>query len=234
MSSIYPLIFSLLLIVSCGKHEQSSFGRQGVQDISQVSNPDALSQDVMDEKLESLEKFLKAGGSPEFELSNGRTLLTEACFWAKFKVLDLFMKYKADISHKDRSGKSAADYGEEDIKIKRSLYPELVIELKKALFVQARDNDLTALKKTLAENPPVNFFILESELGPQATAMEGETFLTFCIKKNLQNVLRFLAQPKLELDVNLKNKQGETPLQIAQKLSNKNIEKLLMKLGATE
>jgi ankyrin repeat protein len=234
MSSIFPLFFSLLFIASCGKHEQSSFGRQGVQDISRVTNPDALSQDVMDEELESLEKFLRAGGSPEFELSNGRTLLTEACFWAKFKVLDLLLKYKADINHRDRSGKSAADYGEGDIKIKRSLYPELIIELKKALFVQALANDLTALKKTLAENPPINFFILESELGPQATSREGETFLTFCIKENLQNVLRFLAQPKLELDVNMKNKEGESPLKIAQNLNNKNIEKLLKKLGATE
>ncbi len=234
MSSIFPLIFSLLLLVSCGKHEQNSFGRQGVQDISQITNPDALSQDVMDEELGSLEKFLKAGGSPEFELSNGRTLLTEACFWSKFKVLELLIKYEANIQHKDRSGKSAADYGEEDIKIKRSLYPELIIELKKALFTQARDNDLTALKKTLAENPPVNFFILESELGPEVSSLEGETFLTFCIKENLQNVLRFLVQPKLELDVNMKNKQGETPLKIAQNLNNKNIEKLLIKLGAIE
>lgn len=233
MSSILPLIFSLFLMISCGKHEQSSSGNQGVQNTNQVTNPDVLSQNIIDEDLGSIEKFLQTGGSTELELSNGRTLLTEACFWAKFKVLELLVKNKADINFKDRNGKSAVDYGEESIKIKRALFPELVIELRKALFQQARNNALTELKKTLADNPPVNFIILASELGDVA-GFEGETFLTFCVKNKLESVLRLLAQPKLELNVKLKNLQGESPLQIAKNLNYINIEKLLLKLGATE
>lgn len=234
MSSIFPLIFSLLVLLSCGKHEQTSSGKQGVQDIQSVTNPDALSQDIIDENVENILKHLKKGGRPEDELKNGRTLLTEACFWLKFKVIELLIENKADIHFKDRSGKSAIDYGDEDIKIKRALLPELVIELKKTLFQQVMANDLTGLKRTLNENPPLNFLILERELGPMATSSEGETLLIYCIKNNLFNVLRLFAQPKLGLDVNQRNSNGETPLQIARNLNNKNIEKLLLKLGAIE
>lgn len=234
MSSILALIFSLVLVVSCGKHQQSSSGNQGVQDTYQVTNPDVLSQNIMDQDLVNIEKFLKTGGRAEFELTNGRTLLTEACFWSKFKVLDLLMKYKADINFKDRHGQDAVDYGENDIKIKRALFPELLFELKRSLFQQAKNSAIMELKKTLAENPPLNFIILASELGTEAAAFEGETLLTFCIKNKLENVLRLLAQPKLELDVNLKNDSGESPLQIAKELNFKNIEKLLLKLGAIE
>ncbi len=234
MSSILALIFSLVLVVSCGKHEQASSGNRGIQDTYQVTNPDVLSQNIMDEDLMNIEKFLKSGGGAEFEFSNGRTLLTEACFWSKFKVLELLVKYKADINFKDRHGQNAVEYGENDIKIKRILFPELLIELKRSLFQQVKNSAMMELKKTLAENPPLNFYILASELGSEAKAFEGETLLTFCIKNKLENVLRLLAQPKLEMDVNLRNANGEFPLQIAKELNFKNIEKILLKLGAIE
>ncbi|MCM2349790.1 MAG: hypothetical protein NDI69_07200 [Bacteriovoracaceae bacterium] len=234
MSSILALIFSLTLLMACGQHDQVSFGSQGVKDTYQVTNPDELSQNIMDEDLVSIEKFLKAGGTPEFEFSSGRTLLTEACFWSKISVIEYLIKHKADVHFKDRNGQSGEDYGEADIKIKRAIFPELVIELKRNLFFQAKNNFILDLKKTLEEKPPVNFYILASELGVDTETFEGETFLTFCVKQKLENVLRLLAQPKYGLDVNLKNKLGESPLQIAKELKLKNIEKLLMKLGAIE
>lgn len=234
MSSILPLIFSLLLLASCGKHEQSSFGKEGVADTIRVENSDELSQDVMEENLQKLEAYAKKGGDLNKELKNGRTLLTEACFWLKFKVIEFLVNHKADIHAKDRAGKSPADYGEEDIKIKRTLFPELVKELKLSLMRQAKGNNMTELKKTLEENPPINFYLLTADLGDEVAAFEGETFLTFCVKNKLEGTLRLLAQPKYELDVNLPNKQGETALKIARELKFINIEKLLVKLGAKE
>lgn len=234
MFSILPLIFSLILLVSCGQHGQSSSGSQGVRDTNQVTNPDALSQNIMDEDLESIEKFLTKGGLVEFELKNGRTLLTEACFWAKLKTITFLVNKKADLSFKDRFGKSAVDYGEEDMIIKRILFPELMVELKKNLFIQIKNNELVELKKTLAQGPPLNFHLTAAELGDVVANEEGETILTYCIKNKLEGVLRLLAQPKLELDPNLKNNGNESPLQIAKNLNYTNIEKLLIKLGATE
>lgn len=231
MSSILPLIFSLVFLVACGKHDQSSFGTQGVANTIQVESAEELSQNIMEEDTLSLEKFIKNGGDINTELKSGRTLLTEACFWAKIKVIDLLVAHKADLELKDRSGKSPADYGHDDIKIKRALYPELIIELKVALIRAAKN--MTELKKILEENPPVNFFF-GKELGDEFAAFEGETLLTYLVKNKMESALRLLAQPKYELDVNLANKQGEKPLTLSIQLNFKNIEKLLVKLGATE
>lgn len=234
MSSILPAFFSLLLMISCGQHNQVSSGSDGVKNTNQVINPDALSQNIMDEDLASIDKYLRSGGSIEFELSNGRTLLTEACFWMKYKTITFLLGKKADLNFKDRFGKSPFDYAEEEIKIKRIFFPELLMELKINLFLQAKNNQITELKKTLDQNPPLNFFISSLEMGPDVESANGETLLTYCVKNKLESVLRLLAQPKLELDANLKNVMGESPLKLARDLKFLNIEKLLVKLGAVE
>lgn len=226
MSSILPLIFSFLLLTACGKHSQETKGSNGSQNSQQITS-ETLLTDILNENIVALEDYAKKGGDLNTELKNGRTIFTEACHWAKFKVIEFLVSKKIDPSLKDRLGKSALDYAEEDIQIKRSLFPELVIEQKKNLVEAARNNNMTELKKILEENPPVNFFLMESGL-------EEETFLTFCVKNKLENVLRLLAQPKYALDVNMKNAKGESPLQISKDLGFKNIEKLLVKLGALE
>jgi ankyrin repeat protein len=226
MHSILPLIFSLLILESCGKHSQTGQSSQGSRD-NVVVTADALSQDILEEKLESLKKYANSGGDLEAELANGRTLLTEACYWSKFKVIEFLVSKKVSLEKKDRSGRSGQDYGNEDLKIDRTLHPELLKELKRSLVLAATKNDLIEVKKILEERPPLNF-ILEPNEG------EGETFLTFCVKSKLENVLRLLAQPKYELDVNMFNAKGESPLKIARDLKFANIEKLLIKLGAKE
>lgn len=226
MSSILPLIFSLFLVTACGKHSQTSSGSNGSSNSQQITTETILTV-VLNEDIAALEKFSLKGGDLNTELKNGRTLFTEACYWGKFKVIAFLVAKKVDPSVKDRFAKSPLEYAEEDIKIKRALFPELVVEQQKKLFEAAKSNNMTELKKILEENPPVNFYLTE-------TGLEEETFLTFCVKNKLENVLRFLAQPKYELDVNMKNARGESPLQISKELGYKNIEKLLVKLGALE
>lgn len=233
MRLISLLIFSTILI-SCGKHEQSSFGRQGFSNVIQVEGAEALSQKIMDEDVPGILAYLDEGGSIEAEFETGRTLMTEACFWAKFKVIELLLKREANIHHKDKNGKSAVDYGEENIKIKRLIFPDLTLTLKKTLFLQVKNNALNDLKKTLEEAPPLNFYLLSTDWAEDLGELDGETLLTFALKNKLENVIRLLAQPKYELDVNLKNKKSESPLYIAKKLNLKNTEKILLKLGAIE
>jgi hypothetical protein len=229
------IVFFSLLLSGCGKHEQTSFGRDGVTNIRQVRNAETLSQNIITEDLNAINEYLKAGGNIDNEFpSSGRTLLTEACFWAKFKVIELLMANNADIHYKDRSGKSGADYAEESLKIKRALYPELVLNLKKILFDQVKKNSTTELKKTLEESPPLNFYLTSEEWGENLGLAEGETLLTFCIKNKLENIIRLIVQPKYEIDINMKNKMLESPLMLAKKMELKNTEKILLKLGANE
>jgi ankyrin repeat protein len=234
MSSILLLIFSLLILSSCGKHEQASMGRQGVGNTNTVNSLGTLSQYIVEEDTESLQKYIDAGGDLEAELSNGRTLLTEACFWLKLKTISFLIKHKVSLDRKDRSGMSALNYGEESLIIRRALFPELLIALKKSLFLAAKANQFNEMKKILEDNAPVNFLLLNAELELDIGEDEGESLLTFIVKKNLGNVLRLLTQPKYELDPNMQNVKGESPLFLAKKLNLKNIEKLLIRLGATQ
>ncbi|MGE3609555.1 MAG: hypothetical protein AB7I27_08210 [Bacteriovoracaceae bacterium] len=232
MYSILPLIFSLLL-VSCGKHIQDGFGGQGTRDVQQVTT-ESLLNDILTENIEGLNKYHSLGGDLEVELSSGRTLLTEACTWSKYKVIEFLVSRKVSFEKKDRFGKSAIDYSEENIKIKRSLFPELVIELKKNLIDVIRLNRMSEIKAVLEAMPPVNFYLESAFLGTLSKDDEGETLLTFCVKIKSENALRLLVQPKFELDVNLKNKNGISALQMSRKLGFKNIEKLLLKVGAID
>jgi ankyrin repeat protein len=195
---------------------------------------ESLLQIVLEENLIELKKYAENNGDLEIELSTGRTLLTEACHWEKFKVIGFLIEKKVDPSKRDRFGKSAVQYADENIAIKRVLFPELVIELKRSLFNAVFLNQQTELKKILEQNPPVNFLLNTKELGEEALPFEGETLLTFLIKRKLENILRFLAQPKYGLDPNMKNTKGESPLRLARELQYTNIQKLLIKLGATE
>lgn len=230
MQLILVAIFSLL-IISCGKHQQTSSGKSGVSVVTKVENAEVLAQSIIEEDLKAIEIFLATKGTIDYEFnSTGRTLITEACFWEKIKVIDFLVKKGAAINLKDKNGLSAEDYGVKNLKIKRAIFPELTISLKQSLVEFSTKNDLVSLKKILEENPPVNFY-LDTVISSQSQYF-GETYLTYLLKLKLENVLRLVAQPKFEIDPNLKNSAGEHPLTIAKMLNLKNSEKILVKLGA--
>lgn len=217
--------------MSCGKHQQTSSGKSGVSIVTKVENAEVLSQSIIEEDLKAIEIFLATKGTVDYEFnSTGRTLITEACFWEKIKVIDFLVKKGAAINLKDKNGLSAEDYGLKNLKIKRTIFPELTISLKQSLVEFSSKNDLVSLKKLLEENPPVNFY-LDTVITSQNQYI-GETYLTYILKLKLENVLRLVAQPKFEIDPNLKNSSGEHPLTIAKMLNLKNSEKILVKLGA--
>ena len=222
-----------MALVSCGKHSQVSKGLTGESRTQEVASESLLSI-VLEENILELEKYAMKNGDLEVELSTGRTLLTEACQWGKLKVIGFLVSKKVDLERRDRLGRSAVQYGEENINIKRALFPELLIELKKSLFKAISLNQQSELKKILEENPPVNFILISSELGEESKSYEGESLLTFIVKRKLESILRFLAQPKYGLDPNMKNAKGESPLRLARELQYTNIQKLLIKLGASE
>ena len=234
MRLISTLIFSLFLMISCGQHSQDSQGILGIGDVTRVNNLESLSQLIVEENIADLEKYARGGGDLEIELASGRTLFTEACQWNKLKVIEFLRRENVALEKKDKFGKSPLDYAEEDVIIKRILFPELVVALKKDLFLAAKNNSLTEIKRILEENPPLNFTIGQEELGAEAAEFEGDTFLTFCVRQKFENILRLMAQPKYGLNPNLKNSRGESPLQISRQLNFTNIEKLLIRIGALE
>jgi ankyrin repeat protein len=235
MHLMLVLFFSLFTLISCGKHTQISQASNGQNNSISVQAAEALITQILNEDLSGIEIYLNNGGNINHEFSTtGRTVLTESCFWGKFKVVEFIVKRGADVTLVDREGRSPLDYGKENEKINRLLNPKLMRQLKLSVFQQVKTNNLNELKKLLEEKPPLNFFLNEEELGIDLEEQASETLLTFILKNKLENVLRQLAQPKYELDPNMKNKVGESPLSIAQKLNLKNSEKLLLKLGAKD
>lgn len=225
------VLISSLFIISCGKHTQSSQSSNGITNITEIK-AEILSEYILNEDLESLNKYLLNNGDVDAELQSGRTLLTEACYWNKLKVIEFLVVNKAQLDKADRVGKTALQYAEENIKIKRILNPGLVIAQKVTLIELIKNNKLNELKKALEEIPQVNFFVASNELKIETGENEGETLLTLCLKLKFENAVRLLANPKLELDPNMQNKMGESPLSLSKKLTLKNSEKILIKIGA--
>ncbi len=233
MRLMLVLFFSLFLLISCGKHTQTSEANNGSNNSITVQAAEALITQILNEDIVGIDNYLSSGGNINHEFSTtGRTVLTEACFWGKFRVVEYLVKKGADVTLIDREGRSPVDYGKDNEKINRLLNPKLMRDLKFKTFQIIKNNNLNELKKILEEKPPLNFYLSAEEIGVDVENYDQETLLTFILKNKLENILRQLAQPKYELDPNLKNKLGESPLGIAQKLNLKNSEKLLLKMGA--
>lgn len=217
---------------------QEGSGVMGVSNTTQIgaaeTEEEKIQSAILEENTAAIDLYMKAGGDIELVFKTGRSLLTESCFWKKYKVVKLLIDLKADRERKDRSGKSAVDYAQTDDQLRRLLFPEFVMAQKKALIQAIQSGQLVAVKKALEDNPPINFIALTEELGLEIEKAQGETPLTLCILLQQDNIMRLLAQPKLGIDINMKNTKGESPLQIARQLPSRNIEKILLRLGATE
>lgn len=225
------VLISSLILLACGKHTQDSSSSNGVSNVTQIK-AEVLSEYIMNEDIKSFTNYFENGGDLNAELTNGRTLLTESCFWGKLKVIEFLISKNANLERPDRQGKKASDYAEDNINIKRLLNPSLVITQKVTLIELVKSNKLNELKKALEEIPPVNFHLNTGELKIETGEYEGETLLTLCLKLKFENAIRLLANPKLELNPNMLNKNGESPLFLARKLNLKNTEKILLKIGA--
>lgn len=232
MRLVLVLTFSLILI-SCGKHTTESTNKNGVTNINEIKG-EKISEFILNEDIASLSLYLSQDGDINFELKNGRTLLTEACYWGKLKVIEFLVAKNVDVERLDKNGNKADDFAVDNIKIRRILYPQLVIEQKIKLVNLVIAGLVNEFKKAIEDLPDVNFYLLKDELSIETGTNEGETLLTLSIKAKQENIVRLLASPKLELNVNQLNKFGESPLYLSRQLKLKNAEKILLKLGAKE
>ena len=231
---IFFICAFLLMFFSCGKHDHFSTSENGIQDVTKIQNEDVLSQFVIDEDVDAIKAFIANGGKPEVMLKNKRTVMTEACFWEKYKIIDVLKKANADITFKDDLGKSPEDYALENKKLKNILFPEALSEERKKIYSIIKLFNVNGTKKLLQENPDLNFLLDSTELNIDLGEYDGESILTFIVLNKQENLLRLILQPKYLVDLNLPNRRNQTPLEIARRLNYTNIEKMLLKLGARD
>jgi len=233
-------LFLLLTFISCGAHKQFNESQSGVSDRKEIRKDESLEGQIQDaiikEDLNLIEQIILNGQNINGELKNGRTPLTEACEWRKWNSLKKLLSLGADLNLTDKFNKTTIDYATNSPQLKRILNPALETLLENHILDTIKNKKTLQLKKYLEDEiPNLNFYLDYAKHGAQIDELDqGQTLLTWLVTKKNELIIRTLTLPKYQLDLNLKNKQGEAPLKMAKNLSYTNIELLLTKLGAYE
>jgi ankyrin repeat protein len=214
------LVFScFLLFASCGKHEsirlpgvEQNAGGSFAKDTSQGG---LLQSAIENGDLGQIKSLIAAGFPLESPLPSKRTALLEAIVWNRRAIVEFLVSRGANLAAKDSSGSTALDLAKGNINLEQALLPEVKAQIEEELFRAVLAKDAKAVKKSL-----------ETDFAdPNARNADGETVFTLSIKLAANPLFRTLLQKRgstyLELDLNLRNTAGESPLALAraQKLS---------------
>ena len=184
-----------------------------------------LQQSIFDENLEVLFKILKTEQlSIDLTLNTKRTLLAEATFLKKTKIIRALVLNGANIQISTIEGETLQSWIEkqpDQLKLSRALFKTIEQDQQELIQILVQNN-FRLLKVLLDEGVNLNF------LTP-----EGSTPLILAIENQWMNSIRVLFSDST-LNVNLANHRGETPLKIARRNNLKNIETELLKRFAKE
>lgn len=224
------LILINLLIIGCGRHDVKNSYREQVGEQKhgeKLTDPDELAAAaIFDSNLESLTQLLNEGFDVNHVLKKTeRTLLAEAIFSEKLKVIRLLIARGASLDRAVIENLPAIEWVEKNEankgKMKRAIF-KTEIDDQKDLFLVLVINKNREVQALLEEGISSNLF-----------NEEGETALTFCIKRKALLSVRGLFQDR-SLDVNMRNKMNESPWQLAKKQNLKALLDELKKRGAKE
>ncbi len=229
MDAVKILLPLFLLLSACGNHEsKSQFYEKSGDNQKPIESNDPLvllQQAIFDENLEVLFKILNTEKlSVDSTLNTKRTLLAEATFLKKTKMIRALIEEGASVQLSSIEGESLQSWIEKQpdrLKLSRALFKTIEQDQQDLIQIIVQNN-FRLLKSLLDEGINLNF------LTP-----EGQTPLILAIENQWMNSLRVLFSNP-ELDVNLANQLGETPLKIARRKNLKNIETELLKRFAKE
>lgn len=229
MDAVKILLPLFLLLSACGNHEsKSQFYEKSGDNQKPIESNDPLvllQQAIFDENLEVLFKILNTEKlSADSTLNTKRTLLAEATFLKKTKMIRALIEEGASVQLSSIEGESLQSWIEKQpdrLKLSRALFKTIEQDQQDLIQIIVQNN-FRLLKSLLDEGINLNF------LTP-----EGQTPLILAIENQWMNSLRVLFSNP-ELDVNLANQLGETPLKIARRKNLKNIETELLKRFAKE
>lgn len=222
-------LFVAIVVAGCGQHQSEArfFQKTGGEQIVEDSPLplDQMQQAIFDGNLEKVRMLLDENlVHIDDELRTGRTLLAEAAYRERIRIIRYLREKGASFEGVSLEGRSLLEWCEAHGESKRLLRALLKTrEQDQAEMMEAvRAGQFAAVKELLNQGVEVNFV----EKG-------GETPLTFSIKQKAMNALRALFSES-ELNVNLKNDFQESPLRIARQLKLKAIENELLKRKAVE
>lgn len=217
------------LCVACGAHQstQNHFTKSG-QEQSTETTKDPLvkmEQALFDGETKTFfqifetEKF-----NVHLKLKSGRSLLAEACFYKRTAIIRGLRQRGALIENSPMGSDDLLSWTQaqpEAAKLLRALQ-KTDQEDQMDLMSELEKNDFRKIKELIKQDVAINFI-----------SENGETPLTFSIKKQGMNALRVLLA-EADLDVNLKNRQQESPLGLSRQFNLKSVEKELLKRNAVD
>lgn len=214
---------------ACGQHQSKArfFQKTGGEQVIEESPlpSDQMQRAIFDGDLAKVQKLLDENlvGIDE-ELKTGRSLLAEATYRERIRIIRLLRERGANFEGVSLEGRSLIEWCEAHGESKRLLRALLKTREEDQLEMMeaVRAGQFALVKELLNQGVEVNF-----------VERAGETPLTFSIKQRAMNALRALfSEP--ELNVNLKNDFQESPLRIARQMKLKSIENELLKRKAIE
>jgi ankyrin repeat protein len=223
------VILFLSVTLGCGQHSSQSdfFQKSGEEKIiNESADPlDQMQRAIFDGNLVTIQTLLQRNLVRVDEtLPSGRSLLAEATFRIKTRVIRLLKSRGAEIEKSEIEGKTLTDWSESQSE-KRKLLRALLKSQKEdesEVMTAVRSGLFTEVRTLIEEDVSLNF-----------REEKGETPLTEAIRNRQMNVLRALfGDPGL--DVNLRNYFQQSPLQLAREMKLKAVENELIKRKAHE
>lgn len=230
--SRYLLLFSLTLFAACGSHETTRISGKIASESAPTeedrSESGLMVTAISGGDLGKVQELLAKGFPLETLLAKKRTPLLEAIAWNRRLIVEFLLNQGADPKAKDEEGKDAFSLCAGNINLEQTLDSQLRARIEAEVFLAVQKADAALLKRALEQN----------FANPNAENSEGETPLTLAIKLKANAAFRPLFQKRantyLEIDLNKRNRAGESPLFLARQGKISAVESHLVKNGAKE
>lgn len=230
MTRILFAIYFLGLLPACGHHDSEStfFQKSGEEKVGEkLTDPlEIMEAAIFDSDTLKIQNLLDQGFDINTVLpQSGRTPLAEAVFKEKLGIIRFLRKKGSDMELALIDGQTVLEWVQGQADGKKHLLRALTkteSEDRQELFTALNEGQLDILKGLFREGVSPNLF-----------SEDGETPLTQSIQQKNLKTIRVLFSER-SLDVDLKNKTGESPLLLARRHDLKSVVNELVKRKARE
>lgn len=219
-----------LMLSACGKHSNTYYGLSnkptGSGNPQKQTPSEEMNSAIRSDDLTAVTKLVSEGFALDFRLSGGRTPLHIAVESNKVRIVRFLFSKGADPTLVDDEGRSSLDLAAGKPEIIRIISPDAEFQQKAEMIQAVQADDKVKIKLYLVtEKRDPNFI----------DSVTGQTPLTLAIQLRFAALVRTMIQTNTKTDVDLKNAEGFSPLQMSRlDPPQPDIEKMLKQRKAKE
>lgn len=177
----------------------------------------------------SAEVLLSAGAEVDAKDTQGFTPIQIAIFQHQLPMLKLLLDHKSDIQQKDKQGNSLLHRA-----VDANAFAEAKYLIEKGLDVDIKNSfDTTPIQSAIQQsNSDLVKLLLENKADIQQVNKYGNSLLHLAVEANNLYIAKLLINHTVNIDVDVKNLLGNTPIQSAIKKSKSDLVQLLLESKA--